>query len=473
MLVNHEQNIDLEQFKTISQNIIEVKENLNTQILNKREEIKSLLKEILYNSLAQAIIKIFLSPFILIKLILFIFVVVSISLAAYLVISSIMTYFAYGVSTTSRIIYETPTLFPKVTFCNLNPITTEYGYGVIKSGQAANIDFFSIEDQKKTARNLNEILLNCSFKQKPCNSSNFVWSYDPYFGNCFVFNSGFDSNGNRIDLEKSTLSGFYLGLQLTLYVNIYEKLFDYGNFNGLGAIFLIGNSSYLAMDNPILVTPGLLTYITVDREFNSILPKPYSNCDIDSTFKSNSSLFNLISKSKYLYTQQLCLTQCFQQYLIDNYNCTLSILFKMFNVTNVCNDKAFVDIEDSYLMDSLFKICLQLCPLECNQTLYKTSLSSSYLTGHKYISQIQNSNLSTDFINRTIDAATARESIVQVNIFYQSLSYSESTESPQINIVSLLGSMGGNLGLFLGVSVFSLGEIVEVFIEIYYILRRK
>ena len=61
---------------------------------------------------------------------------------------------------------------------------------------------------------------------------------------------------------------------------------------------------------------------------------------------------------------------------------------------------------------------------------------------------------------------------MSVNIFYESLSYMESTESPKMNIVSLLASMGGNLSLFLGVSVFTLAEIVEVVIEIYFIVKR-
>jgi hypothetical protein len=113
-----------------------------------------------------------------------------------------------------------------------------------------------------------------------------------------------------------------------------------------------------------------------------------------------------------------------------------------------------------------------LCPLECNQTLFKTSISSVLLDGNKYLSQIRNSNLSTDFIKRTIDATTVEKSIVDVNIFYESLSYTETTESPLMNIVSLLGSIGGNLGLFLGVSVFSLCEIIEILIEIYFIAKK-
>jgi hypothetical protein len=37
-----------------------------------------------------------------------------------------------------------------------------------------------------------------------------------------------------------------------------------------------------------------------------------------------------------------------------------------------------------------------------------------------------------------------------------------------MNIVALLASIGGNLGLFLGLSVFSLCEMIEVTMEIFF-----
>ena len=96
------------------------------------------------------------------------------------------------------------------------------------------------------------------------------------------------------------------------------------------------------------------------------------------------------------------------------------------------------------------------------------------MIGNKLISNINKSaTLRSDFINRTLDATTARDSFVCLRIFYESLSYTSITESPQMTIVSLLGSIGGNLGLFLGVSAFSLCEIVEVIIEIVYVLNVK
>ena len=88
------------------------------------------------------------------------------------------------------------------------------------------------------------------------------------------------------------------------------------------------------------------------------------------------------------------------------------------------------------------------------------------------MSRIKNSNLANDFINKTINVTTVEKSLVKVNLFYESLSYTETTESPKMDIFSLLGSIGGNLGLFLGVSVFSLCEIIEVLIEIYFISKK-
>ena len=39
--------------------------------------------------------------------------------------------------------------------------------------------------------------------------------------------------------------------------------------------------------------------------------------------------------------------------------------------------------------------------------------------------------------------------------------------------IKLLADIGGNLGFYLGVSVFSLFEVVEVGVEIFYILKQN
>ena len=75
-------------------------------------------------------------------------------------------------------------------------------------------------------------------------------------------------------------------------------------------------------------------------------------------------------------------------------------------------------------------------------------------------------NLTPDLISNQIDIETAIDSFISLNIFYETLSYDISSESPQLALITLFANVGGYLGLFLGVSVFSLFEIIQVLIEI-------
>jgi hypothetical protein len=445
-----------------------------------RELIKNLSKEILCNSLSQAIIKIILTPYLFLKIILLLFVLVSSGLASYLVIQSILVYLRYGVSTTSRTIYETRVLFPKVTFCNFNSFTTQHAYNLTQMGVLDGSNL-SDEEKRKLGHDLNDILLDCSFNLIECNVSDFTWSYDAYYGNCYTFNSGYDSSGNVIELKSSSLATPDSGLQLTLYVNAYEKFLD-KLLNGLGIVLRVDNSSYSTfyLNNGIFVPSGFITYVLIDREFKSTLPKPYSNCEIEATSPKsieNSELYNRIGHSKYGYSQQFCYTQCGHKYYIDKYNCALPFLLSLYNASSCsANFTNLLQQNDNLLTQNYYnEACSKVCPLECNQTLYKTSTTQVQLVGNRFMNRIRrNLNLAADFINRTLnDTNTIEKSVVTVKLFYGSLSYTLTSESPQMDLVSLLASIGGNLSLFLGVSAFSLFEIVTVLIEIFCVIKIK
>jgi hypothetical protein len=153
------------------------------------EKIISLLKEVLYNSLAQAIIKIALTPYTVLKIILFLFALGTCGFASYLIRSSLLTYASYCVSTRSRSIYETPTLFPQVTFCNYNSFATKYAYDLRLQG-IHNGNSLSNEAKKLIGHDMDDILIECLFNNKVCDSSNFIWSFNQILGNCFTFNGG-------------------------------------------------------------------------------------------------------------------------------------------------------------------------------------------------------------------------------------------------------------------------------------------
>ena len=453
-----------------------------------RKTMEHLLKDILFTSLSHSILKLFLTRHLILKIFLFIFILVTSGLASYLVIQSVMTYFTYEVSTKSRTIFETPTLFPKVTFCNVNRFTTQYAFQLLETGiQNSQIDALSNEEKIKLGHNLEDILIDCHFNNMPCNYLNFTWSYDETYGNCYTFNSGFDMNATRrVDLKKSSIAGWNFGLQLTLYVNIYEKFLRQVPWTG--ALVRIGNSSYVTdySNGGIFVAPGFQTNIVLGREFKLMLPRPYSQCEIDSessTSRSDSDLYNLIGRSDYDYSQQLCLSQCIQRYVNKNYNCSLPQMPSLDKVRQ-CEFLELISLKSAIFSREIFnekfinEMCLPMCPLECNQTLYETSISSNKLNEQFwfYLYAIQNNpNLVLDFAgdNKTLDLTRVRDSFVSVNVFYDKLSYTLTTESPQMDVVSLLSSIGANLGLFLEISLFSLCEIIEVAIEIFFNLKRS
>jgi hypothetical protein len=42
-----------------------------------------------------------------------------------------------------------------------------------------------------------------------------------------------------------------------------------------------------------------------------------------------------------------------------------------------------------------------------------------------------------------------------------------------MDVIALFGAIGGNIGLFLGVSLFTIGELITLFLEMYFIFKKN
>ena len=105
-----------------------------------------MIKNVLYNSFAQALYKLFTTNHFILKAFLLTFVLASACLASYMVISGITNYFNCGVVTTTRTLNEIPSKFPQITFCNYNMFTTEYALEFLRNMS---------ESMKKTKNEVN------------------------------------------------------------------------------------------------------------------------------------------------------------------------------------------------------------------------------------------------------------------------------------------------------------------------------
>ena len=168
--------------------------------------------------------------------------------------------------------------------------------------------------------------------------------------------------------------------------------------------------------------------------------------------------------------------RCFQEKVITLCNCTSPNDYPL-HQSNMpsceTGNSCYTGLNNEFSDNNYVKLhCLPRCPLQCNRTEYKTSVNSIQLVGNMYVPRIRSKpSLLEDFVVRELNSETARQSVLRVYIFYDPLSYTQLTEFPNMTRFSLLSSIGGTLSLFLGVSVLSLFEIVEVLIELY--LTRK
>ncbi len=90
-------------------------------------------------------------------------------------------------------------------------------------------------EKRKLSRPLEEISL-----VGDANANDFSWYFDPWYGNCWVFNSGFNRTGHKEPLVTRNVPGETYGLQMKLYVNFYQNLTKINSLiGGLGALIRI------------------------------------------------------------------------------------------------------------------------------------------------------------------------------------------------------------------------------------------
>jgi hypothetical protein len=86
-------------------------------IRQKREQdllVRARLRDVMYNSLAQAVFNTYNTPHMCVRILLFLFTLFAVSISSFLVVKSFITYYSYEVSTKTRTMHEAPTPFPKV-----------------------------------------------------------------------------------------------------------------------------------------------------------------------------------------------------------------------------------------------------------------------------------------------------------------------------------------------------------------------
>jgi hypothetical protein len=403
----------------------------------------------------------------------------------YTIIKTIMKYYEYGFDTSVDYINQTPFPFPAIDICNLSPfglnlfnkevidilvqdveltnilgnttidqeiIEKYYGINGTRSelekydesiGNTLRFYEYFYDQNKKLfdtiPHNLNLMVFNCAFKNIKCSKKDFKGYRNYYYGNCYRFN--WDLN----DLKMISRAGSKYGLRLELFIDFFNL-----NSNADGFKILINNQSLKGYpeENGIDISPGYQTNIALSRTYVKNLDWPYNQCLDDLVNDKYSHLIknsDILQKIKSIgeieYDQNLCLKLCLQKYISDMCKCyDLSgpqYYYKAYNGCYYSKDKYCSLISDIVFHQN--DQCSNKCPDRCTKFVYKTTVSFSKFPSKWYLDH---------FVNDTRTKQVYSKYFSLVNIFFNEMPYKMISQKEKIDLETLLGFIGGQLGIF-------------------------
>ncbi|XP_078379403.1 acid-sensing ion channel 2-like isoform X2 [Oculina patagonica] len=365
-------------------------------------------------------------------------------------------YFSYPVTTKVALEYEGTLEFPAVTICNFNmfnkSVVTAKGYNELLrqferklfglNNENDTMDFNKYNDFNLTefhfiaGHQISSTLSICVWSGQSCDYRNFTPVLTD-MGLCHTFNSGKD--GEQILKVKQAGSAF--GLQLTL--NVHQKEYFGVMSHSAGVKILIHRQGTLPLVSQLgfAVGPGTTTFAAVRKQRVLNLPKPYeSNC-------SNETVSAIPGYPKY--TISSCMFICNGKYVIDKCGCR------------------------EYDMPENFKVLKDFqcdCPVPCDTTSFKPVLSYAAFPSQNYISSLTKTflldatNITSDIIKQTED--DFRQNLLELDVYFEELSYTVIQETPAYDSESMLGEIGGQVGLCVGASLLTVLEFCDVIFDL-------
>ena len=428
----------------------------------------------------------------------------------YILAQNVIAYYEYNVVSTILVVNEKPTAFPVVTICLANPFTTSHAHDLIKQ---QFVDYFNYSldslvysqtvanlrdlteylkmlvnspkygdlNRAQLGFNLIDILFSCKFNDADCDvNADFHWIFHYDYGNCYQFNSGYNRSNHRVAKLKETIfEGKKNGLSFTFGPVVNANSIPIPEF-AVGVKVFITNQSTVPsyFDTALSIEAGKETSIAVQRTISMNFPSPYSECT-DLTKGLSSQLYNFIaSNTNESYSQKNCFYLCFQRMVIETCHCYFTAFPSLYAEYSPCINstqyKCFLNFYGNFKskQSAFSQRCSADCPLECESIAYDLTVSSmDYPSRELYDLFVLDASYNATASKYGVDLSTYdlyKEYYYSLNVFYPKTQYTLINETPQMTVVSLLSSLGGSLGMFLGFSVFSFFEVFELLFQILF-----
>lgn len=371
--------------------------------------------------------------------------------------------------------------FPEITFCNGNPFreseltkvlpvnyTRSFGYRsskVTEMKMAMEIGKLSAADLHKIGHPREVFLMKgmdgCFFQNEKCNlTADFQRITTPMYGNCFTFKSK-----GRIQKTVNSESGLFTMLNINQ-DDYSSTAYSWSSIAGAKVMIHLPDE-ILPESQAIYLAPGTLTDIKIEKKVTKRLEYPYP----DKCSKARNMKETLGIPVKY--TVGTCLYACYieSQVSVCGYatpfftssiksllsvlgNDTIDVGLKYKTAENVSQLDCLAKFEDNYIKG---KVNCN-CPPPCYEETFKITVSSAMWPSlSKAKDLLQALKIAFwQFDYWTLDSLY--NNIVTTNIYFKDFTVETITQVPAYTIYDFGSDLGGQLGLWIGSSVFSVFE---------------
>ncbi|CAF0762726.1 unnamed protein product [Adineta ricciae] len=419
----------------------------------------------------------------------------------YFVTEAILAYFTYPTQTSVSIILEWPQAFPALTVCNYSPFrydrfigpflnytnmrnltnTTDTSHFTVEQSHYIQ-DFLTYKLNQNESLNdlfysLDSMMMYCNYNGMSCEASNFTWFISPNFGLCYTFNALLKTTGQD-GLKYNADNGSSGILQLRFYVHQHQYV-PYLS-NGVGMAILVHDNIQLPIIElaTMYLSPGKHHRLGYAKKSSIFLPAPYTTCNQNLTLGMK-VMFNEYHDTDYGYALYPCYLSCIQAYTYQKCGCghpfrwnirsiVLPNTDKIINIPlcdlkNPCYNEATTEIMNT---QSIWTTFCPDCTQECSYSEFIITSSSLSAPPQFLMNDIkafvESSQVPLPVNWSTTWTSEIQASYVSLEVAYETTRTEVYSQQATIGIVDVISNVGGNTGLWIGISFLSLMELAEM-----------
>ncbi|KAI0240234.1 Amiloride-sensitive sodium channel subunit alpha [Lamellibrachia satsuma] len=412
------------------------------------------------------------------------------------VTTAVMTYYTYPVKTQTLYQNAGQLVFPAVTICNLNPLregallqagdvlacfkkksssfnktdkppsfndwTGQPDYEKETDEFSAMQSYLTLSaqltpDQRRIiGHQLNKMLLSCTWNGLKCSPKNFTVFSNHLYGNCYTFNA--DNTNKTLMLSKP---GPVYGLSLEMYIEQDQYIPSISDAAGVRVIVHNQTEMPFPEDAGFSVTPGHKTSVALRRVDVIRATPPHGNCVyMDSTQNEQVNAFHgEVSTIGYSAAVSN------REHSVRDYKRFAQSQPEVLGCAAVSVPER-PEVAESHNRNRFLRTMSCTSPNTSNEGLWLFRREVSVLTLH-YSVRGHNEHYQHKALQITLEyCSRKRSNALKVEIYFKELDYQQIVTSPSYEVENLLADLGGQAGLWLGVSVIAFFEFFELLFDV-------